>query len=86
MKKSIHTGEYATVTSLLIEIRKSAGITQVQLAKLLGKSQSFVSKVERGENRLDVIQLRTILHTLGTTLAAFVEELEQRLPKPRKKR
>ena len=86
MKKSIHTDEYATVTSLLIETRKSAGITQVQLAELLGKSQSFVSKVERGENRLDVIQLRTILETLGTTLAAFVEELEQRLPKPKKKR
>lgn len=83
MKKSIFTDEYTVVTQLLVETRKQAGVTQVELAATLGCTQSFVSKVERGENRLDVIQLRTILSALGMTLASFVKELEQRLPKPK---
>lgn len=86
MKKSIYTDEYNKVTNLLVETRKNAKITQVELAEMLGRTQSFVSKVERGENRLDLLQLRTILHTLDSTLPAFVDELEKRLPKPKKKR
>lgn len=85
MEKSIHTDDYSAVTRLLIETRKAAGITQVQLAEMLERSQSFVSKVERGENRLDVIQLRMILHTLGTTLPAFISKLEKRLSPPQRK-
>ena len=57
MDKSIHTAEYAAVLALLREGREAAGLTQVQLAKRLKQSQSFVSKVEVGERRLDVVQL-----------------------------
>ena len=84
MEKSIHTDDYATVTRLLVDTRKAAEITQVELAELLEQSQSFVSKVERGETRLDIIQLRTILQTLGTPLSAFVDELEQRFAQRKK--
>jgi transcriptional regulator with XRE-family HTH domain len=79
MKKSIHTDEYAAVLALLREARAAAGLTQVQLAERLGQSQSFVSKAEVGERRLDVIQLRTICEAMGTTLTAFVAKLEERL-------
>ena len=79
MKKSIHTDEYAALLALLREARASAGLTQVQLAERLGQSQSFVSKAEVGERRLDVIQLRTICEAVGTTLPAFVAKLEERL-------
>ena len=79
MAKSIYTHEYRTVTRLLREARESAGITQVELADKLGQSQSFVSKYERGERRLDIIQLRTVCQTLGMKLADFVERLERSL-------
>ena len=65
--------------ALLKKAREAAGLTQVQLAEKLGQSQSFVSKVEVGERRLDVIQLRTICVALGTTLSEFVTKLEERL-------
>jgi transcriptional regulator with XRE-family HTH domain len=81
MEKSIFTGEYAAVLRLLRRAREDAGLTQVQLAEALERTQSFVSKVERGETRLDVIQLRTWLAALGATLPAFAERLERELRK-----
>lgn len=79
MEKSIYTAEYAALLELLRQARTDAGLTQVGLAKKLGQSQSFVAKVEGGDRRLDIIQLRTILGALGTTLTAFVARLEKRL-------
>ncbi|MEJ7592041.1 MAG: helix-turn-helix transcriptional regulator [Planctomycetaceae bacterium] len=83
MEKSIYTDEYSVVIQLLKELRKSAGVTQVQIAEKLGQSQSLFSKYERGELRLDVIQLRTVAQTLGLTLVEFAAMLETRLnPEP----
>lgn len=79
MEKSIYSPEYAAVTRLLKQAREDAGITQVQLAESLGQSQSFVSKCERGERRLDIIQLRTVCQALKISLPEFVEALEQAL-------
>ena len=64
---------------LLRDVRTSAGLTQVQLAKKLGQSQSFVSKFEVGVRRLDVVQLRTVCRVLGTTLQEFLAKWEERL-------
>ncbi len=64
---------------LLREFRENAGVTQVQLAELLCQTQSYVSKIERGDRRLDVIQLRTILAKLGVPLLLFVKSLESEL-------
>ena len=79
MDKSIHTDEYAALLALLRESRQGANLSQIQLATLLGQSQSFVSKIEIGERRIDIIQLRTICNVLGTSLPDFVQKLEQRL-------
>ncbi|MFV0445730.1 MAG: multiprotein-bridging factor 1 family protein [Planctomycetaceae bacterium] len=79
LEKTIYTSEYTVVLRLLREAREAADLTQVELAKRLGQSQSFVSKVERGDRRLDIIQLRTILHHFGWTLARFVDRLEREL-------
>ena len=83
MEKSIHTDEYSAVTGLLKELRKAAGITQVQMAEMLEQTQSLFSKYERGEIRLDVIQLRTIALKLGLTLTEFSAQLEKRLDAPK---
>ena len=81
MEKSIYTAEYAALLALLREAREAAGLTQVQLAGALGQSQSFVSKAEKGDRRLDLVRLRmrTIYLALGTTLPEFVARLEERL-------
>jgi len=79
VEKTIYTEEYEAVLELLRALRQQSGITQVELAELLGQSQSYVSKVERGDRRLDVIQLRTICQTLGTSLPSFIDSLEKRL-------
>ena len=79
MDKSIHTDEYSVLVDLLREARASAGLTQVELAERLGQSQSFVSKMEVGERRLDAVQLRTVCLSLGTTLPDLVAKWEDRL-------
>ena len=84
MDKSIHTDEYELLVDLLREARASAGLTQVELAKKLKQSQSFVSKMEVGERRLDLVQLRTVCIALGTTLPEFVAKWEERLAQKRK--
>lgn len=53
---SIYSKEYQLVIKLLRSTRIAKGLTQAQLAKELGKPQSFIAKVENGERRLDVIE------------------------------
>ena len=65
MPSSIHTEEYDRFRALLIDARKKAGLSQADLAKKLTKPQSFVSKFERGERRLDVIEFRSVAQALG---------------------
>ena len=79
MEKSIYTREYRAVNRVLKRAREAAELTQVELAEALGQSQSFVSKCERGERRLDIIQLRTVCKTLDITLAEFVDQLEDEI-------
>lgn len=77
MEKSIYTREHASVTQLLRAARKRSGLTQVELAERLGLTQSHLSKIERGEARIDIVQLRTYCHKVGTTLGEFVADLER---------
>jgi transcriptional regulator with XRE-family HTH domain len=82
MEKSIFSPEYRVVTALLSELREKTRITQVDLAHKLGVTQSYISKVERGERLLDVIQLREFCKALDTDLTTFVKKLEKRLASP----
>jgi transcriptional regulator with XRE-family HTH domain len=55
--------------------RRDAGLTQVQVATALDVPQSFVSKYESGERRLDVIELRHVVRALGVSMNALLDEL-----------
>jgi transcriptional regulator with XRE-family HTH domain len=48
--------------------RRRAGLTQVQLARRVGENQSFISKCERGERRIDVVELRGFCRAFGVSL------------------
>ncbi len=76
MEKSIYTREYKVLLRVLRETREHAGMTQVELARRLSQTQSYVSKIEVGDRRLDLIQLRTILVALGEGLGDFVSRFE----------
>ena len=79
MNKSIHTQHQECLRSLLRQARRQAGLRQVDLAKRLGQPQSFVSKYETGERRLDVLELRQVCSALGIGLTDFVRRLEESL-------
>ncbi len=79
MEKSIHSARYAIFLKVLREMRERAGLTQVQLARNIGETQAFVSKCERGERRVDVIELRTFCRAFGISLRQFVSTLERSL-------
>ncbi|MGQ2989770.1 MAG: helix-turn-helix domain-containing protein [Brevundimonas sp.] len=56
MTKSLHTERYAELLDVLKRVRVDAGLTQAELAARLNKPQSYISKLERGERRIDVIE------------------------------
>lgn len=63
--KSIYSKEYKAVIDGLIAERKRLGMTQVQLASKLGRPQSFVSKTESRERRLDIVEFFHICRAMG---------------------
>lgn len=76
--KSNFTAEYAVFRDLLREIRIQRGLTQVELSEALELPQSFVSKYETGERRLDMVEVRAVCEALGTTLPQFARRLESK--------
>lgn len=79
MEKSIYTPKHLAFARLLRETRKTAGLTQTELAEKLRTTQSIVSKWERAEFRLDFVQVHGVCEVLGTTLSAFAVEFERKI-------
>jgi transcriptional regulator with XRE-family HTH domain len=72
MSKSIYTEKYKAFLERLSHARKEKGLTQVEVANLLGKHQSYVAKCESGERRVDVIELVEFAHLYGKNVDYFV--------------
>lgn len=72
MEKSIYSKDYGVFLRCLREARQRAGLTQAALARRLGQTQSFVSKCERGERRLDIVEIRRICTALKIDFPAFI--------------
>ncbi|HVA79526.1 MAG TPA: helix-turn-helix transcriptional regulator [Candidatus Binataceae bacterium] len=83
VEKSTFSKEYEIFLGKLVAARKKAGLTQEGLARGLRRTQSWVSKVERGERRIDVIELRDVCQALGCPFPLFVKTLEKSLPQKR---
>lgn len=75
MKKALYERNYAAFTDLLKEERKKAGLTQAKLAKKLRRPQSYVSKYERGDRRLDVIEFLEIARAVGFNPGEILSKL-----------
>ncbi len=79
MRKSMFSEDYDRFLSLLREAREDAGVTQQELAERLGTDQSTISKCERGERRIDVIELRRWCRALGTRFQTFITRVDRTL-------
>lgn len=74
MGKSIHTKEYAYFVERLKKARIEAGLTQVQVAKKFKRPQSYVSFVETGQQRVDVVELQRFAKLYNKEIGYFFEK------------
>ncbi|AXA84479.1 transcriptional regulator [Lysobacter oculi] len=76
MPKTLYRPENTILRNQLRSAREAAGLTQVDLSEAVGKSQTFVSDVERGVRRLDTVELWEICRAMGLDLTSFVAEFQ----------
>lgn len=79
MEKSIYSREYTLLIEKLREAREHSGLTQAQLAERLKQDQPFISKVERCDRRLDVVELRAFCNAIGIPFVDFIGEIDSQL-------
>lgn len=80
-----HTREYKAVIKALVELRGQRGLSQTDLASLLGRDRSYIAKVEIGERRLDIVEFCIWVKALKFDAADFVRfhlsDLPTQIPK-----
>lgn len=75
--KTIRSKRHKKLIELVVAERKRAEIRQVQLAKKLKRSQSWIARLESGERRLDVVELLDLAEVIGFDALAMVAEVRQ---------
>jgi transcriptional regulator with XRE-family HTH domain len=75
MSKKRWTARQKKLQELLRKIRVDKGMTQAQVAERLGVPQSYVSKYESGERRLDILEVQDVCEVYGVTLDKFAKKL-----------
>ncbi len=73
MAGTTHSKPYRRMIDRLRQARLGAGLKQSDVAKMLSKPQSYVSKVENGERRIDPVELRRLAKLYGKGLDDFVD-------------
>lgn len=81
MPKAIYRPEHDIFLAILKARRIDSGMTQADCSHALGRPQSFMSDVERGVRRLDIIQIRDLCEVLGCALIDLIQEFENSLNK-----
>ncbi len=62
---------------MLVNARKDAKLTQVQLAARLNRRQAYISRIERGERRVDVVEFIDLARAIGFKPSKFIDEFER---------
>jgi transcriptional regulator with XRE-family HTH domain len=74
--KSTYTEAYQKLLVEIVAARKASGMTQAELAAGLGRPQSYVSKIETGERRVDVVELVEIAKRINLDVSSVLERLK----------
>ena len=82
-EKTVFSDNYILFLRLLRAARSKAGLTQEQLADRLGEKQTFVSRCERGERRLDIVEVRAFCVALEISFPAFVADFDRAVARRR---
>ena len=77
--KSRFDPDYLILLKEIHAARNASGLSQAEVAKRLGISQSTWSKIEAGERRIDLIELRRFCNAIGTDFSAFVKSTDQKM-------
>lgn len=80
MPRSVFSEPYGVLLRVLIDARQKAGLRQTDLADRLGKPQSFVSKIERGERRLDLVEFLIVVRAIGADETTLIHAIAKSLP------
>lgn len=75
MAKSVHSQRHLMIAAALAEARRAKGLTQVQVASALGRGQPFIANIERGERRVDLVELIDLSDILGIDLSDLIAKL-----------
>jgi len=73
MANSIYLKEYKKVIKRLKKARQESGLKQIEVAEKLGKPQSYISKIEQGERRIDVVELKEIADVYKKSIEYFIK-------------
>lgn len=73
MSKSIYSKDHKYIVEQLKKARQEAGLEQEQVAKMLKKTQSYLSKIESGQRRIEVIQLKEFAKIYKKSLDYFLK-------------
>ena len=80
MPQSVFTSAHEHFVELLVRARRKAGLTQTQLAELIGKDQKVISLIERGQRRVDVLEFYVLAKAMGLEPVRLYGELVKKLP------
>jgi len=72
MKKTIYSKKYQNVVDGLKDVRTNLGLTQKEVSLKLRKPQSYISKIERGERRLDIVELEDLAKIYNKNITYFI--------------
>ena len=75
----VFSDEYAAIREVVIDARRTARLSQAQLASRLGKANSHVALIERGQRRIDSLELYWIACNLGVAPEALFERIARKL-------
>lgn len=81
MPKTIFGGGHPHLVAVLTEARQKSGLTQAQLADRVQKDQTFISIIERGQRRVDVLEFVALARAMGADPKQLFAEVEKRLPR-----
>ena len=73
MPRSIYTKEHSDIVDRLKKARLESGFGQIDVAEKLGKTQSYISKIESGQRRIDILQLKEFAKLYKKSLDFFVK-------------